>query len=54
MNEALGRFRIEGVGTTLGFLRHAISDKDFAAGKVNTTLVDRLIAEMAGESPPMI
>ena len=54
MNEALDRFRIEGVDTTLAFLRHAIGDKDFAAGKVNTTLVDRLIAEMAAHGAPTI
>ena len=48
MAEALDRFRIEGIGTTLAFLRHAIQDPDFAAGRVNTTLVDRLNAEMTG------
>ena len=48
MAEALDRFRIEGIGTTLAFLRHAIQDPDFAAGRVNTTLVDRLNAEMRG------
>ncbi len=52
MAEALDRFRIEGIGTTLAFLRHAVSDKDFASGNVNTTLVDRLIREMAAERPP--
>jgi len=54
MNEALSHFRIEGVGTTLAFLRHAIGDADFASGKVNTTLVDRLIREMPDEGPPTI
>ena len=54
MNEALGQFRIEGIGTTLAFLRHAIGDADFAAGKVNTTLVDRLIRDMAAAAPPTI
>ncbi|MBT3551697.1 MAG: acetyl-CoA carboxylase biotin carboxylase subunit [Rhodospirillaceae bacterium] len=54
MNEALRHFRIEGVGTTLAFLRHAIGDADFASGKVNTTLVDRLIREMPDEGPPTI
>ena len=52
MTEALASFRIEGISTTLGFLRHAIADADFAAGKVNTTLVDRLIAEMTDAGPP--
>lgn len=54
MAEALDGFHIEGVGTTLDFLRHAISDADFASGKVNTALVDRLIREMPGGGPPTI
>jgi len=47
MRDALDRFVIEGIGTTLPFLRFAIADPDFASGRVNTSLVDRLIPEMA-------
>ena len=51
MRSALARFRIEGIGTTLPFLRHAMAHPDFAAGRVNTALVARMIEEMkAGAS----
>ena len=50
MRQALARFRISGIGTTLEFLRHVMADPDFAAGRVSTLGVERLIGEMAGES----
>jgi acetyl-CoA carboxylase biotin carboxylase subunit len=47
MRSALARFHIEGIGTTLPFLRFAMAHADFAAGRVNTALVARMIEEMA-------
>jgi acetyl-CoA carboxylase biotin carboxylase subunit len=46
MRAALAEFRIDGIGTTLPFLQHAVAHADFAAGRVNTALVERMIAEM--------
>jgi acetyl-CoA carboxylase, biotin carboxylase subunit len=46
MQDALRRFRIDGIGTTIPFLRHAMSDADFAAGRVNTRLVEEMIGRM--------
>ena len=47
MSRALDRFSIEGVGTTLQFRHFAVSHPDFVAGRVNTRLVEKLIAAMA-------
>jgi acetyl-CoA carboxylase biotin carboxylase subunit len=47
MSRALALFSVEGVGTTLPFLRFALGHPDFVAGRVSTALVDRMIAEMA-------
>jgi acetyl-CoA carboxylase biotin carboxylase subunit len=47
MRRALARFSIAGVGTTLQFLHFAMGHPDFIDGKVNTQLVDKMIAEMA-------
>ncbi|MCP5266959.1 MAG: acetyl-CoA carboxylase biotin carboxylase subunit [Burkholderiaceae bacterium] len=44
MRAALAEFGIEGVRTTLPFLDRVLADADFAAGRVNTRLVDRLLA----------
>jgi type I restriction enzyme R subunit len=46
MRQALDRFTITGIGTTLPFLRFAMAHPDFAAGRVNTALVGRMIEEM--------
>ena len=43
MRQALSRFRIEGIESTIPFLEHVMADPDFAAGRVNTGLVERLI-----------
>jgi len=51
MRSTLARFRIEGIGTTLPFLRHAMAHPDFAAGRVNTALVARMIEEMKAGAP---
>ncbi len=40
------RFRIEGVGTTLEFLRFALTHLEFAAGCINTQLVEKMVAAM--------
>ena len=50
MRAALARFFIEGIGTTLPFLRHAIVHPDFAAGRLNTALVGRMIEEMRAQA----
>ena len=47
MRSALERFVISGVGTTLPFLRYAMAHPDFAAGRVNTALVAKMIDEMS-------
>jgi acetyl-CoA carboxylase biotin carboxylase subunit len=47
MSRALAQFTIAGIGTTLEFLHFAITAPDFVAGRVNTQLVENMIAEMA-------
>ena len=47
MRSALERFVISGVGTTLPFLRYAMAHPEFAAGRVNTALVAKMIDEMS-------
>ena len=47
MRHALQRFHVGGIGTTLPFLRHAMDHADFAAGRVNTVLVAKMIEEMS-------
>jgi acetyl-CoA carboxylase, biotin carboxylase subunit len=42
MARALARFRVGGIGTTIEFLRLVMADADFASGRVNTMLVDRM------------
>ena len=46
MREALAQFRISGVGTILPFLHFVMGHADFAAGSVNTHLVEELIQQM--------
>ena len=46
MRRALEQFSVSGIGTTLTFLHFVMGHPDFAAGKVNTTLVERLIQQM--------
>ena len=50
MRHALARFRISGIGTTLEFLRRVMADPDFAAGRVSTMLVERMIGTMVAGS----
>ena len=47
LKHALDFFEIEGVGTTLPFIKFAITHKDFVSAQVNTVLVDKMITEMA-------
>jgi len=47
MRRALQRFSVSGVDTTLAFLRFVIDCPDFAAGVVNTKLVEQLTWKMA-------
>ena len=51
MRHALARFRVSGIGTTLDFLRYVMAHPDFVAGRVSTTLVERMIREMAEVTP---
>jgi len=50
MRRALRQFSVTGVGTTLAFLHFVMGHPDFAAGKVNTNLVEQLIRQMAAEA----
>ena len=43
MSHALARFRVEGIGTTLEFLRHVMRHPDFVAGRVSTGLVGQML-----------
>ena len=54
MRHALDRFTITGIGTTLPFLRHAMAHPDFAAGRVNTVLVAKMIDEMNLAAPAAV
>lgn len=49
MRRALDQFSIVGVGTILPFLRFVMNHADFAAGKVNTHLVETLLPEMLAQ-----
>jgi acetyl-CoA carboxylase, biotin carboxylase subunit len=44
--DALADFSIEGVGTTLPFLKYAIGHPAFIGGEMNTRLVSKMINEM--------
>ncbi len=46
MEQALGRFGVEGVGTTVDFLRHVVAGPAFREGRVHTRLLDTLVADM--------
>ena len=49
MRRGLQQFSIGGVGTTLSFLQFVMGHPDFAAGNVNTNLVERLIEQMSAQ-----
>ena len=46
---ALAEFRIEGCPTNIGFLQNLIADKDVAANRVYTRLIDERAAELTAE-----
>ena len=48
MRNALSRFVVDGVDTSLPFLRFVMTEPEFAAAQVNTNLVGRLIERMSG------
>jgi acetyl-CoA carboxylase, biotin carboxylase subunit len=52
MLNALARFSIEGISTTLPFLKFAIGHPAFIHGQMNTRLVDKMINEMISAHAP--
>lgn len=46
MRDALAKFSVSGIGTTIPFLAYAMSDPSFSEGRVNTALVGKLIEMM--------
>ena len=46
---ALDSFVVEGIPTTIGFLRAVVDDPSFQAGDVDTGFLERFVAEQAGE-----
>ena len=50
MRRALEQFAIDGIPTTLPFLRFVMTHEGFRAGNVSTRLVDQLIPEMLAQS----
>jgi len=53
MGQALARFRVAGIGTTMEFLGYVMTHPDFACGKVNTTLVDRMVESFSAGIKPL-
>ena len=51
MRDALARFEVTGIGTTLPFLRVLMDHPDVAAGRVNTRLVEDLLPHLTGTGP---
>jgi acetyl/propionyl-CoA carboxylase alpha subunit/acetyl-CoA carboxylase carboxyltransferase component len=47
---ALSEFRLEGVATTIPFLRNIVAHADFAAGRIHTRWVDEHMATLAAAS----
>src|SRR5690606_11894334 len=46
MQQALARFQVGGIGTTIPFLRFVMAHPEFVAGRVNTGLVEKMIEEV--------
>jgi len=46
MRDALARFEVAGIGTNIAFLHFIIGHEDFAAGRVNTRLLENLIDQV--------
>ena len=49
MGQALARFRVTGIGTTIEFLRHVMQHPDFVAGRVSTGLVARILDDFKAQ-----
>jgi acetyl-CoA/propionyl-CoA carboxylase, biotin carboxylase, biotin carboxyl carrier protein len=52
LDHALGRSRVVGVATNIGFLRRLLADSDVVAGRLDTGLVERRLDALAGGTPP--
>ena len=52
MAAALAEIRIEGVETTVPFLRSVISDPDYRAGRINTRWLEAAVERFAAAPPP--
>ncbi|HEX5492951.1 MAG TPA: biotin carboxylase N-terminal domain-containing protein [Mycobacteriales bacterium] len=52
LDGALGRTVLLGVTTNIAFLRALLADPDVAAGRLDTGLVERRVAELAGGAVP--
>ncbi|MBP2705756.1 ATP-grasp domain-containing protein [Microbispora sp. RL4-1S] len=52
LDRALAATAVLGVTTNTGFLRALLADPDVAAGRLDTGLVERFAAGLAGDSPP--
>ena len=50
---ALSEFRLDGVGSNIGFLRNVLDHEDFAAGRVYTRWVDEHMAQLASPRADM-
>jgi len=47
MSQALARFKVSGIATTLEFLRYVMLHPDFVHGRVSTRLVETMVDELA-------
>ena len=50
MRRALEQFSVSGIGTTLTFLHFVMGHPEFAAGRVNTNLVEQLVRQMVDQA----
>ena len=51
MGQALARFKVQGIGTTLEFLGQVMRHPDFIAGRVSTSLVGQILDEQKTQAP---
>jgi acetyl-CoA carboxylase, biotin carboxylase subunit len=50
MKDALARFTVDGIGTTVAFLHFVMGQDEFASGRVNTKLVEHLLDRTPAET----
>ena len=50
MGQALARFQVTGIGTTIEFLRHVMVHPDFVAGRVSTGLVGQMLEDIKAQT----